>query len=202
MTNNYLDKLVALISRRKLLVERHSGCNEEREHVIRTGNRFFYIEEHDQSAERDISYDGFLLVFSLLPSARTNHDYNEARTLLFQLMDADAVQFSKEDSVLEPCLCATTRVRRDYQQLYDAEKAKIQQAWKDYETVRQKIEELKLTSPIQVKEPDIAQDMEPDLPLHCLDTIYSIDYSQVRWSFYADKNTEIWRSFVRNNIEI
>lgn len=201
MTNNCIDKLVSLIRSQKVLVEKHPGCDQEREHIERIGNQHFRIED-DNGNERDISDDGFLLVFSLLPLAETNHEYNNAKTVIFEMVAKDHVQMSEADCVFEPYLCAATIVRRDYLSLYETEKAKLQQAWKDYDVAAQKLAELKLSTPLEVKAPSHSKDEEPNLPPYCYDTVYAIDFSSCRWSIYADKNTEIWKALIRAGIEL
>lgn len=202
MTNNCIDRLVAFIQSRKVRVEKHSGCDEERQHVERVGNQHFRIEDNSGSGnERDTSDDGFLLVFSLMPVAETNHEYNSVRTVIFQMVSKDNVQLSDQDCVFEPYLCAATVIRHEYLSLYEDEKAKNEQTWKDYDVATQKLAELKLSTPMEVKAPLHGRDTEPELPAHCYDTIYAIDFSVARWAMYADKNTEIWHALVRAGID-
>lgn len=196
MTNNHLDKLIALITARKVCVEKHAGCNPEREHVERIGKQHFRVEEHDPEwTWRESIDDGFLLVFSLLEE--TNSNYNATRTLIFELVARDCVQLVQDDCVLEPYLCAQTVVRPEYQKLYEKEKANIQQAWTDFELAIKKLAELNLAFPVDVKAPEQKRDAEPHLPLQCYDSVYTIDYSQVRWSMYVDRTTDIWKALIR-----
>lgn len=192
MTNNCFDKLTALIVSGKVNVEKQFGCDEAREHIERVGNQHFSVESG--LLERD---EAFLLVFSLLPPSETNHDYNTTRTLILELVTKDAVQLVHEDSVLEPHLCVAHKLRDEYRSLYEKEKAKIQQSWNDYETARAKIVELKLSTNVELKEPE---QKEPELPFYCYNSIYAIDYSTVRWSIYADRATDIWRALMLQGI--